>query len=265
MLRSALQLKGYHIAATDGEIGKARDLFFDDALWTVRYLVVDTGTWLPGRRVLISPAALGRPDWKENAFPVNLTRKQVENSPGVASDRPVSRQLEADIVDYFNWPIYWGPALFAAQSMAGGNPPPPIAPDAEERLRERVSKNDSADADLRSVREICGYHVSARNGDIGHVEDLILDDETWLIRYIVVDTHNWLPGRKVLLAPDWFFDFNWREAKAYTELSKAAIKDSPDYNPSQPINRDYEGELYDYYGRPAYWNLVAGAGLGWKI
>jgi hypothetical protein len=265
MLRSALQLRGYRIDVKDGEIGKAHDVFFDDAQWVVRYLVVDTGTWLPGRRVLISPVSLGRPDWMHHVFPVELTKEELENSPSVDADKPVSRQLEADVVGYFGWPAYWLPAAYAAGSIGSGSPPPPVAPQPEQGSAEEPAEVPDFDPHLRSVREVAGYHIGAADGEIGHVEDFVIDDEAWTIRYIVVDTRNWLPGRKVILAPEWFTRFDWRESKAYTDLSKTTIKDAPTYDPSQPVNRDYEGKLYDYYGRPGYWAGAMSPTANWKF
>lgn len=257
MLRSGLQLNGYRIDARDGEIGKARDLLFDDSDWVVRYLVVDTGTWLPGRRVLVSPASLGQPDWVKHIFPVALKKEQIEHGPPITADRPVSRQLERKLVDYFAWPMYWAPGAITMGSAASGSPPPPVAPRVDRGDTQTQGDESQADPHLRSMREVTGYHVQARDGEVGHVEDFIVDDDLWTIRYVVVDTRNWLPGRKVILAPGWFERFDWHESKAITALERKTIKDAPAYDPSQPVNRDYEGRLYDYYGRPGYWTEVA--------
>jgi len=264
MLRSALQLRGYHVHATDGEIGKAKDFYFDDVHWGVRYLVIDTGTWLPGRRVLISPVSLGQPDWMKNAFPVALTRDEIMNSPGLDSDKPVSRQQESELVDYYNWPMYWTPAALPEGPFGGGQPVPGM------RVGERENpvtarEQPEGDPHLRSMREVAGYHIQAQDGRIGHIEDFIVDDEDWRVRYLVIDTRNWIPGRRVILAPDWFVRFDWRESLAHTGLTKATIKDAPPYDQSQPVNRDYEGQLHDYYGRPAYWTEHATADLTWRI
>jgi hypothetical protein len=265
MLRSALELRGYRIDAKDGHVGKASDLFFDDTRWRVRYLVVDTRAWLPGRHVLISPISLGRPDWTQHLFPVELTKEQIENSPDVESDRPVSRQFEHDIVDYFDWPIYWTPETTAAGPLSGGTPPPlPARPAGSERAAD-LPKEPASDPHLRSMREVSGYHIQAPDGEIGHVADFIIDDETWAIRYLVIETRNWLPGRRVILAPDWFDRVDWHARTVHTEHSRDAIKDAPAYNPAQPINRDYEGHLYDYYGRPGYWTEMAATSMNWKM
>lgn len=263
MLRSALELRKYRLDLQDGELGKARDFFFDDQAWTIRYLVADTGKWLPGRRVLIAPASLAPPDWAKHIFPVNLTREQVENSPGVATDQPVSRQLETDLADYFQWPHYWAPTanVMNVYGAATAHPPPPATPEAE---RAAAARGEKGDPHLRSMLEVKDYHIQARDGEIGHVDDFIIDDQDWVIRYLVIDTRNWLPGQRVLIAPDWFENLDWEESKAFTELDRDTIKDAPGYDPSQPINRDYEGRLYDYYGRPGYWTETAPPVAPWK-
>jgi len=265
MLRSALRLRGYRVGAKDGEVGKVRDLFFDDNGWGVRYLVVDTRPWLGGRRVLLSPASLGRPHGEENVFRVQLTREEIETSPSVTTDQPVSRQLEKDIVDYFGWPVYWSPAAPAAGSMSRAHSPPHARQRPESEQTIPTPQELEGDPSVRSMYEVAGYRIRAEDGQIGHVEDFIVDDEAWAIRYLVVDTRNWLPGGKVILAPDWFGRFDWHESKAYTALSKAAVKEAPGYNPSQPVNRDYEGRLHDYYGRPAYWMMTAAPSLSWRM
>lgn len=257
MLRSAMEIRGYGIDAIDGEIGKVHDLFFDDARWTVRYIVVDTGNWLPGRRVLISPTSLNEPDWMQRMLSVSLTQDKISKSPSVASDKPVSRQLERDLVSYFDWPVYWAPAAYTVGAMGSGSPPPPVATNTPDADVKQSAEMESGDPNLRSMSEVAGYRIQAADDEVGHVEDFIVDDESWAIRYVVVDTRNWLPGRKVILAPKWFTDCVWAESKVYTDLSRDAIKGAPEFDPSQPINRDYEGRLYDYYGRPGYWTEVA--------
>jgi hypothetical protein len=106
---------------------------------------------------------------------------------------------------------------------------------------------------LRSIQELQGYKISVLDGNIGHVEEFIADDSNWFIRYMVVDTKNWLPGRKVLIAPDWIEQVSWNDSKFYVDLPRELIKDSPEYDPAAPVNRQYEARLYDYYGRPKYW------------
>jgi stress response protein YsnF len=249
MLRSTKDLRGYAIRATDGDIGKVHEFLFDDLAWIVRYLVVDTGNWLPGRQVLLWPGILGQPDWGTQSLPVGLTKEQVEHSPHISSDEPVSRQMETDLHTYYGWTPYWrgGLPVFGLGAAAAAEM---IAHTAEEKDEEEEQESDPH---LRSTREVIGYHIQARDGEIGHVEDFVIYDESWFIRYLVINTRNWLPGRKVLVAPAWAEQVNWVERKVYVDLGRETIKNSPEFDPSMPINREYEVRLYDYYGRPKYW------------
>lgn len=243
MLRVIRELEGYTIKATDGDIGRVVDFYFDDQNWSVRYLVADTGSWLPGKQVLISPVAFeGTPDWGTRRFPVILNRYLVKECPDVNTHKPISRQKELEIAKYYKWPVYWQPA-------SGQEEHPQVA---SVEVAEDIYEEE-ADTHLRSVREVIGYHIHAKDGDIGHVEDLIVDDQTWRIRYCVIDTRNWLPGKRVIISPQWIEDVSWDQAKVFVDLNKQLVKNSPEFNPSEPVNREYEARLFDYYGRPAYW------------
>lgn len=241
MLRSILSLRGFSIGAEDGEIGKVHAFLFDDRTWAIRYLVADTGGWLRGRKVLIAAAALERPDWHAHVFPVELAREQVRNAPDIDADRPVSRQHEAELHKYYNWVPYWGTGYGAAVSTV---------PTMQQEPSEDAAQ---ASPNLRSTREVIGYRIHATDGQIGHVEDFIISDEDWVIRYIVVDTRNWLPGRSVLVSPEWVGGISWEAREVWIEVAKDAIEDSPPFDPSAPVNREYEVQMYDYYGRPKYW------------
>jgi uncharacterized protein YrrD len=249
MLRSEKEMRGYTIRATDGDIGKVHELYFDDLAWIVRYLVVDTGNWLPGRKVLLWPGVLGQPDWGTRSLPVGLTKEQVEHSPDISADAPVSRQMEIDLHTYYGWTPYW----------RSGLPPMGLGAAAAAEMIARTETEteeggeQESDPHLRSTREVTGYHIQARDGEIGHVDDLIVEDESWFIRYLVIDTRNWLPGRKVLVAPAWAEQVNWVERMVYLDLSRETVEKSPEFDPSMPVNREYEVRLYDYYGRPKYW------------
>ena len=259
MLRSLKELQGYTISATDGDIGSVHDFYFDDQHWTVRYLVVDTGGWLSGRRVLISPMALGQTDWLDRRLPVSLTRQQVEDSPPIDLAKPVSRQYEVEYFNYYGWPYYWyGPAAWGAWAYPNELAAAQTA-QALETARQAgatatgTQEQERADPHLRSVKEVTGYRIQATDDEIGHVEDFIADDESWQIRYLVVDTSNWWFGKQVLLARDWIRDVSWLDQKLYVDLTRDQVKGSPAWDPTIPVNRVYEERLYDYYGRPAYW------------
>jgi len=250
MLRMMHEMKGFKLAATDDEFGKVSDFLFDDQHWTIRYMVADTGRWLPGRKVLISPVSLDQSDWAAKTFSVKLTREQIEQAPGLDTDAPVSREYEILYSRSFGIPYYWGymypwgtgSAPWDLMEQAQPLVEPPAEPKPEDAARV-----------LRSIDEVRKYHILASDGEIGHVDDFVMDDETWAIRYLVVDTRNWLPGRKVLISPGWARSIDWAHGMVNVTMSRDAIKSSPEFDPSVPISRDYEEQLHDLYGWPVYW------------
>ena len=246
MLRSMDEITGYALEAVDGDIGRCKDFLFDDENWTVRYMVADTGKWLAGRKVLISPIALGEPDWASKRFPVRMTKKEVEDSPPLEEDQPVSGEFEIQLANFYGYPYYWaGKGLWADKSKPGEL----FAMDAEDIQKAR--QKEIGDNHLRSANEVQGYGIEASDGDIGHVEDFIVDDETWRVRYVAVDTRNWLPGgKKVLISPEWTSAIHWPDRIFSVDLTREKVKGSPEYDPSMPINREYEIRLYDFHGRP---------------
>jgi sporulation protein YlmC with PRC-barrel domain len=247
LLRSLKDLQKYAVHANDGDIGNVADFFFDDEKWVIRYLVVDLGTWISGRKVLISTAALLQPEWGNASFPVSITRKQVEESPDIDTDKPVSRQHEINLNFHYNWGTYWGPVEPFFGVVAP--PPPPIAPD----IKTAEEKNGKFDPHLRSTGVVTGYHIQAVDGGIGHVHDFIIDVNSWSIHYLVIDTHNILPEKLVLISPAWVQKISWEDRNVYMDTIKEKVKNAPPYDPSNPVNRRYEEVLYDYYGRPKYW------------
>jgi len=244
MLRNIKSLTGFIIHATDGELGQVDEFYFDDRTWDIRYLVVKTGGWLSGRKVLISPAAFKTPDWKSKSFPVALTLEQVRNSPDVDTEKTVTRQHELDLHNHYAWPIYWGDGFYAG-SMSGGTLFPPAAEKEEKEPLGAAEANH-----LQGTRAVKGYRVHAADGLIGHVDDYILEDGQWIIRYLVADTGAWLPGRKVLISPGWIETVDWETEEVFVFLSREEVQDSPVYDPSGPLSPDYISQLHDHYGRP---------------
>ena len=250
MFRECKNLRGCRLGAVDGEIGKVHDFYFDDRHWTVRYLVADTGYWLPDRLVLISPHALGRVDDREKVLGVNLTRQQIEDSPSITADQPVSRQYEREFYKYYGWPVYWtGPALWGP----GPHPLSYAPPVTEPTHVELEAAAEGGDPHLRSVKEVTGYGIQARDGEIGSVTDLILEEANWAIRYFVIDTGKWLPGKHVLIAPQWIESFSWDRSTVAVDLPRQSIKQAPEYNPDTPLTREYEVSLFKHYSREGYW------------
>ncbi len=247
MLRNTTQLKGFAIRATDGELGTVDQLYFDDETWAIRYLTVETG-WLGGRRVLISPISVIQTDWQAKRLDVALTKKQVEYSPNIDTNKPVSRQHEIAYSGYYGYPYYWGgPFLWGPAYYPGGVMTAPKDPIAD------MIQKESTDSHLRSTKAVTGYHIEASDGEIGHVDGFIVDDEAWAIRYIEVATRNWWPGKKVLVSPAWIERVSWEDSKVYVALKRETIKSGPEHVDFTPITREYEDRLHAHYGRAPYW------------
>ena len=255
MLRSMKALDGCTIGATDGDIGTVTDCYFDDLSYTVRYVVVDTGGWLAAQKVLLSPIAFRVMDWKHKRLTAALTKAQVEKSPYLDTERPVSRQHETAYSGYYGYDPYWaGPYLWGASPYPYlGSGPALTAADLarERRWTWEAAKRDNPH--LRSSLAVTGYHIQATDGDIGHVEDYLVDDASWAIRYMIVDTTNWWPGKKVLVAPAWIGRVDWDQSKVHVTVTRAQIQTSPEYNPARAVERAYETQLHDHYGQPRYW------------
>jgi hypothetical protein len=238
MLDRAKTLIGCRLRPTDGEMGRVDDLYFDDHLWVVRYVVADMGDWPDGRRVVLSPAVLTGLDRAEGCIDVALTKSQIEHATSPEKHKPVSRRFELEYGWRFGMPAYWG---F----------------ERERRLAWRRIR--SGDPHLRSVRAVIGYRLHVTEGEIGRVEDFLVEDESWTIRYLIVDTHRWLPGRKVLLSPDWIERISWHRREAVVGLDGEVIERSPEYRDDLPIGREYESALHRHYERLGYWDEVESA------
>jgi uncharacterized protein YrrD len=221
------------IHAIDGEIGKADDFYFDDRSWGIRYMIVNTGDWLTAKKVLLSPVVINNTDMENNQIYTKLTKNQIVDSPDIDTNRPVSQQ---DDHDEDIWPLYG--------MVPAGYP-------ILENKNKRKERNQG-DPHLRSAEEVIGYNISALDGDIGHVEDMIVEDVDWAIHFWVVKTKNWLPGKKVLISPHWVNLISWEDEKVYVDMTVDSIKSSPEYDPSQPLHMEYEGELNNYYGRKRF-------------
>lgn len=233
MLWKTSSLGEFDLEARDGAIGGVRDCLFDDAAWTVRWLVIDTGTWLPGRKVLVAPGQVDASEAGRQILRLGLTRAEVRASPPLESDAPVSRHYEERLVSHFGWTDYWA---------GDGRPPLP----ADE-------PGQHGDPHLRSTAEMTGYHIRARDGAIGHVDDFLIDPDGWTVRYLVVDTGDWWPGRQVLVVPAALIGVNWADRAADVDLTREQIRNGPEYDRSQTVDRDWEQRYLDYHGYATYW------------
>ena len=231
MLQSIKQLYGDKLGASDGEIGHVKDFYFDDQNWAVRYVVADTGSWLSGRLVLISPHAFGTLDQTGKALRVNLTRKQIENSPSIELHKPVSRQYEEEYYRYYGWPYYWqggglwGMSGFPILELPSKPLPSEPAP-ASHRHPER------ADAHLRSTQAVNGYHLQASDGTSGHVCDFMMDAQSWAIRQLVIKTGHRFSGKEVQLPTRSVDRISWDESKVFVNVTREAVEQSPAHHVS---------------------------------
>jgi hypothetical protein len=248
MMSVASALKGLSICATDGKVGSISDMLFDDGNWRLRWMVADTGNWLPGRLVLLHPQAMGKPDFNRKSLPVALTRSRVEESPDIQSDLPVSRQMEQGVFAYYGWDPGWGGGAFAMDGMM-----PPMAASAPMAGGDVVEGEDprhEGDPHLRSVNTTDGYTIHATDGEIGHISDFLVDTATWTLRYLIVDTGNWWPGKHVLLSPSSVTAIDWIGETVSVNVSQDKIRSSPEWDPASLIYESYEVKLRDHYAWP---------------
>jgi hypothetical protein len=250
MLWNASAINGYAIAASDGHIGTVSDFLFDDTSWLVRWLVVDTGNWLSGRKVLLPPSVLGQLDAKDQRFSVTLTKQQIKDSPEIDTDRPVSRQMETSVYDYYGWSPYWGSGFYMGGYgyMPGDMAESPYL--GARRRDEEIAEGEHSheDVHLRSVEAVTGYHIHASDGEVGHIEDFLVEDADWSIRYLVVDTKNWWPGKKVLISPRSAKEIDWTDRLVSLDVDRQRVKDSPKYDASITVDGAYEDRFRNYYG-----------------
>jgi sporulation protein YlmC with PRC-barrel domain len=224
MLRSMNDLKNYAIRATDGDIGRVKDFYFDDKTWAIRYLIVDTATWLSGRMVLMSPRAIGHSDWAEKVLSVSITKEQVKNGPDIDEEKPVSRQYEMGYLDCYSYAPY----------REGIDPWSGVGHlDVMRRIGFEDGKNDPH---LRSCKTVIGYHIEAIDGEVGHVQDILVDEDTWVIRHLIVDTSNWWIGNRILIAPENILKASWPENIVAVNLTRQAVKDAAPYDPVEPMS-----------------------------
>lgn len=268
MLYRASAIRKLKLKATDGLIGNIQDLYFDDIAWTVRYFVVDMGGWLSDLQVLISPQSITGYSEGETAFTTNLTRKQVAESPRAETEMPVSRQYEEQLSSHYGWYSYWGTPVYPwretytyppySQTVYPGMSAPlgPGGPVTEELTPNNRSKNFNqekthSDPSLRSFLEIKKYGLHAINGDIGKVEDLLIEYQSWRITHLVADARKWWPGGLVVIDKGMIKNISWEEEKFEIEMTKDEIKNAPSFNPREGISQTQQIRLSQYYKRLA--------------
>jgi sporulation protein YlmC with PRC-barrel domain len=225
----------YSIRATNGDIGKVVDFYFDDANWIIRYMGIKTGQWLSGHKVLISLTTLDKTDWESKTFSMNLTCAQVNDSPDIDRGQPLNLQHEVDLDDFYHMPLYWEPGNGSACGIASS---PLLRNPIGRRFSDSLQRDNPQ---LRSTRHLTGYNIHATDGEIGHVENIIIDIEKWVIDYMVIDAGNWLPGKKILISPQWVKNVNWADANVYLDRSRKEVQQIPEFDDSETDSLVYEG------------------------
>jgi uncharacterized protein YrrD len=253
MLQAISALKGFAIEATDGRMGTVVDFLFDDASWKVRWLVVDCGSWLKGRKVLIHPSAVSYVALENEQFDVELTKAQVEGSPELLEHQPVSRQMESRLYDYYGWDPLWeeAPNLVPISGAMGSrlSAPPWLGAQRREEPPEDVAAGEDDDH-LQSIVEVMGYHIRAIDGEIGHVENFLFDDQDWSLHYFIVDTSNWWFGKHVLISPHAVKAIEWSDRQVQLDVSRQQVEASPPWDPLVAFDEIYAERLHGHYGWP---------------
>ena len=259
MLKNISDLKNYAISASDGEIGHLKDFYFDDKSWVVRYLVVETGSWLFSRKVLISPIAINHINWDDKLLSIHQSKEQIKNSPDIDTDKPVSRQHEIIYNGYYNYPLYWGggglwgvedypTSLLPNQVTGNANFPRNVGALTADEIKD----TEKFDPHLRSFDEISRYKIQTPEGEIGHVKGFLVNEANWLVRYLVVDTNNWWPSHGVLVEIGRLAEVRWADKTIVVNLSRESIKDAPSYDSSRELTYEDELALQRHYDQLGY-------------
>lgn len=249
MLRKLSEIRGLAVITQEDEVGTVSDFLFDDQTKAVRYFVVKTGSWLTEHKVLISPVSISEINWLDEEMHLSLTKEQVQSSPAIDLALPISRNIETAFLDYYGYPYYWGgPHLWGIAES-----PEELAEPKELTAPFTETQSNPDDTHIRSATEVTGYHLAATDGEIGYVEDFIVEDKSWAIRYLLVSTRHWLPGKSVVVSPQWIERFDWSESKVYVKLTQEAVRNCPEYDESVLVTREYESRIFQYYGQKGYW------------
>jgi hypothetical protein len=235
-LENTTELYGDKLVALDGDIGQIRDFYFEDKHWVIRYAVADTGSWLTGRLVLLSPHAFGELDQGEKTMHINLRKTQIEDSPSIESHKPVSRQYETDYYRYYGWPAYWdGGAIWGL----GGYPA--ILPHSKEEVEAVEKRHHKGDKHLHSAREVTGYAMETVDGQIGRVTGFLVDDRSWAIHELVVEAGHWYSGKEIRIPTDRVERISYKESKVYVTLTRADIQKTAEHELAKPALERHQG------------------------
>ncbi|KGX83412.1 PRC-barrel domain-containing protein [Pontibacillus marinus] len=259
MLFPTSKLEGLRIDASDGELGKIKDIYFDDKKWTIRYVVADTRKWLPGKKVLLSPASLKEIPFDSDKIEVDLDKETIRNAPPIEDHEPVSVRNEMELSRYYGWSPYWeGEYLWGTmgypQIMEPGANPTMMADEKMEQEKKAEDNPAHPDHNLRSVREVAGeksgYRVFAQNQEIGHLEDFSIQQETYKLQYMVINTGSWLNEKLRILSTDWIESIDWENHIVKVDIDPGQLKNAPDYDYEHEVTRDVEEHMHQLYAKP---------------
>jgi len=260
MLYKLNELNGFSIHAADGNIGSVKDFYIDEKQWVVRYFIVETGSWLESQKVLLSPISIKHLDLEERIVTVSIDREQVKHSPPIDTHKPISQHYEVDYLSHFGYALYWGnTGLWGAYETPGmiatgsANPSHTRSDDPKDTDTCAAARCTQSDCHLHSCNDIIDYHIQALDGEIGHLQGMLVDEETWAVRYFIVNTSNWWLGHQVLVAPAWIKSVDWAESKILVDMTQQQIKDAPTFDPNVPFSRQKELGIHIHYGRTGYW------------
>jgi hypothetical protein len=247
MLLNEKSLHGYTIHATDGDMGHVDQFYFDDDTWTVRYIIVKTGKFFFGHKVLVSPISLEKLDLENKKLFVNLTMEQVKHSPDINTEKPISRQKEAEYLRYYNLPAYWGGIGLWGREMY------PAALGALEGEGAAEGDSDTRDTHLRSTNEVRGYAIRCIDDECGHLEDFFIDTDTWTVRYLAVHHTKSHQNKKVLTVPKLVDRVLWAKATVFLNTSRQKLLEAPEYSDGAIIDAETEKDIYNHFLLHPYW------------
>jgi len=258
MLRKLSDLEKFQVKGRDGDLGKVSDFYFDQERFILRYLVIDTGHWLQHELTLISTEDFEDIHYKDKIIEVNMNKEELESGPSLEKNKPISKIMEEKVVHHYDWPLYWSSANLSGSEAAPDNPPQRDKLFGYDDMsdEEKKAKEEEVDSNLRSFNEIKGYHIHATDKEFGHLEDLFVDEEGWIIRYLLIDTRNLLPGKNVLIAPEWIDYISWDKEDIFVNKTKKEIKEAPEYREEATghlVHREYEEDLHEHYDEDRYW------------
>jgi len=268
MVRRIKELESNEIGTTAGSFGRVQEFYFDDRAWVIRYLLVDAGTWLSSEEVLISFRSIRRAIWEQKVLRTSPGAEQGGQSAGLPGEKLVSRAKAIQYLGYYGYRYYcdedklWGASDYPGMLITGvgygeSDREYRRLQAAQARDAFRSARERSEDPHLRSARSVMGYHVRASDGEIGYIQDLLVDEDTWAVRYIVVDTGDWWPGHQVLVSPQWIQEIDWADEGVLVDLTRSAVKLAPPFASTDELSRRREARLFAHYGRIGYWEQEA--------